>query len=83
MKQLAVFLLPLDIIFILISFTLLGENPQEGSNQHSVTPHDNIKESSESHDSSSTNPEEDQSSGQAFASFACHSAGDCKLCACG
>ena len=62
---------------------LLGQNPEEGSNQNLVEPHDNLQESSESHDSSGTNPEHDQSSGQASASSACHSAGDSKLCASG
>ena len=71
------------VIFSLIVLNVLGENPEEGSNRNLVEPHDNLRESSESNDSSGTNPEHDQSSGQASASSAWHSAGDGKLCASG
>lgn len=59
----------------------LGENPDDGSEQ--VEPHDDLQESSESHDSSGTNPECDHSSDQSSASSAFNSARDGKLCACG
>lgn len=59
----------------------IGENPDGSSEQ--VEPHDDLEESSESHDSSGTNPECDHSRAQPFASSASNSAGDGKLCACG
>ena len=44
---------------------ILGEDPAEGSQQDSLEPHfDELQASSDSHDSSSTNPEHDQSASQ-------------------
>ena len=70
------------VIFSLIVFNLLGENPEEASNQNLVKLHHNLQKTSKSHDSSGTNLQHDQSSGQASAFSAWHSAGDSKLCAC-